>query len=347
MRQLQYKEAIAEALRQSMEQDESVFIVGEGVSDLTGIFGTTLPAHKKFTGRVLDMPLSEALITGVGTGAALAGLKPVMVHARNEFLYLAMDQICNQAALWSFMHGGHVKIPWVIRTIVGRGWGNAAQHSQSLQALFAHIPGLKVIMPAMPYSAKGLLMAAIKDDSPVIFIEHRSLYHIESNVPEEAYSLPLDKGYIYRKGKDISFIAISFMVSEAQKAAAVLQKRGISAEVIDVSSVKPLDKELIFRSVKKTKRAIVLDTAWQSFGVSAEIAALISEKLFGQLKAPVKRLALPDLPAPMSPALEKIYYPGVLEIVNATLKIFGQKTLSAAEIEQAIEKEKFKFQGPF
>jgi len=204
-----------------------------------------------------------------------------------------------------------------------------------------------VVMPSTPYQAKGLLIGAIEDDSPVIFIEHRSLYHLEGAVPEKYYALALGKGNIFKKGSDLTFVAVSFMVIEASKAAIILEKRGINAEIIDVSSIKPLDEKLICESVKKTGRAIVLDTAWRSYGVSAEIAALISEKVFGHLKAPVRRIALPDLPIPASPALEKIYYPGVSQIVNEALKLFGRKTLSKKEIEDGMEKDSFKFQGPF
>jgi len=349
MRKLAYKEALAEALVQAMEKDKNVFVMGEGVDDLIGIFGTTLTAHKKFPKRVIDMPLSEALITGAGTGAALAGMRPVMVHARNDFLYLAMDQIANHAAIWSYMHGGGIKIPWVIRAIIGRGWGNGPQHSQSLQALFAHIPNLKVVMPTTPYRAKGLLIAAIEDNSPVMFIEHRSLYHIEESVPKKYYSLPLDKGSVVKKGKDLTFVAVSFMVVEAVKAAAILKKKGIDAEIIDVSSIKPLDKKLICGSVKKTGRAIILDTAWKSFGVSAEISAIINESIFSNLKSPVRRIALPDLPIPCSPALENVYYPGIKEIVNETMRLFGRKLLTKKEFEaeERSRGEKFQFQGPF
>ena len=343
MRKLKYKEAIAEALVQAMKTDDSIFIMGEGADDLTGIFGTTLPAAKKFPERVMDMPLSEALITGAGTGAAMAGMRPVMVHARNDFLYLAMDQIANHAAIWSEMHGGGVKIPWVIRAIVGRGWGNAAQHSQRLQAIFAHIPGLKVVMPATPYRAKGLLISAIKDDSPVMFIEHRSLFDLEGPVPQESYSLPLGKGNIFRRGKDLTFVAFSFMVAEAGKAAVVLREEGIEAEIVDVSSVKPLDKELILESVKKTGRAVVLDTGWKSFGVSAEISAMINEELFHVLKSPIRRIALPDSPTPCSPILEKAYYPSAADIVNASLDFLGRARLP----EKEIEKEESQFSGPF
>lgn len=343
MRKLAYKEAIAEALVQAMEKDEKVFVIGEGVSDMTGIFGTTLPAHKKFPDRVMDMPLSEALITGVGTGAALIGMRPVMVHARNDFLYLAMDQIVNHAAIWSYMHGGGIEIPWVIRAIIGRGWGNASQHSQSLQAIFSHIPGLRVVMPSTPYYVKGLLIAAIECNSPVMFFEHRHLFDIKGEVPEDYYSLPLEKSHILKEGKDVSFIATSFMAIEAMKATQILKNQsGIQAEVVGVSSIKPLDKETICESVRKTGRAVVLDTSWKSFGVSAEISAMISEECFGELKSPVKRIALPDLPVPCSYALEKLYYPGVKDIINTVLDFFGQEPLKEVEIE-----EEFQFQGPF
>jgi len=343
MRTLKYKEAIAEALVQAMEKDERVFIMGEGVTDSSGIFGTTLPACRKFPDRVTDMPLSEALITGGGTGAALAGMRPVMVHARNDFLYLAMDQIANHAAIWSYMHGGNIDIPWVIRVIVGRGWGNAAQHSQSLQVLFAHIPGLKVVMPASPCRAKGLLIAAIEDNSPVIFIEHRSLYDSEEITPKQYYSFPLGKGRLVKSGEDLTIIAISFMVVEAMKASLILKHNGISAEIIDVSSLKPLDKRLMLSSARKTGKVIILDTSWKSFGAGAEISAMISENIFSELKMPIVRIALPDRPVPSSPALEEAYYPSVSTIVNTACDLLDRKHIS----KQEIEKDICRFQGPF
>lgn len=349
MRTLGFREAIAEAIVQAMERDEKVFVMGEGVTDSSGIFGTTLLAAKQFPERVLEMPLSEALITGCGTGVALAGLRPVMVHARNDFLYLAMDQICNHAALWSEMHGGGIKIPWVIRAIVGRGWGNAAQHSQSLHSLFAHVPGLKVVAPSNAYRAKGLLVAAIEENSPVIFIEHRSLYESKRHVPEKYFSLPLHEALVCRPGKGdsvvahVSFIAVSFMVAEALMAAEVLDEMGVDSEVVDVSSFKPLDANTICRSVRRTGRAVVLDTGWKSFGASAEISAIISENCFGDLRKPVVRLALPDAHAPCSPALEMAYYPGVPDIVNAALALLGRKKLSPKEVGALAPQ----FAGPF
>ncbi|KKS78600.1 MAG: Pyruvate dehydrogenase, E1 component, beta subunit [Candidatus Beckwithbacteria bacterium GW2011_GWA2_43_10] len=350
MRTLKFKEAIAEALLQTMERDEKVIVLGEGVTDSSGIFGTTLSVASKFPDRVLEMPLSEALITGCGTGMALAGLRPVMVHARNDFLYLAMDQICNHAALWSEMHGGGIKIPWIIRAIVGRGWGNAAQHSQCLHSLFAHIPGLKVVAPSDAKRAKGLLIAAIEDNSPVIFIEHRSLYEREDLVPDSCFPLlPLHEAFLCRQGKSagvvahISLIAVSFMVTEALRAAEILEEMGIDSEVVDVSSLKPLDANTICRSVRRTGRAIVLDTGWKSFGVSAEISAIISENCFGDLKKPVVRLALPDAHVPCSPTLERGYYPGVRDIVNTALVLLGRKKMAPKEIGTLAPQ----FAGPF
>ncbi|MDO8522848.1 MAG: transketolase C-terminal domain-containing protein [bacterium] len=338
MRTLKFKDAIAEAMLQAMERDEKVIVLGEGVTDSSGIFGTTLPVAKKFPERVLEMPLSEALITGCGTGAALAGLRPVMIHARNDFLYLAMDQIVNHAALWSEMHGGGIKIPWVIRAIVGRGWGNAAQHSQCLHSLFAHIPGLKVVAPSNAYRAKGLLISAIEENSPVVFIEHRSLYESGHDVGYDYFSLPLHEAFLCRQGKStgvvahISLIAVSFIVAEALRAAKILDEMGIDSEVVDVSSLKPLDTNTICRSVRRTGRAIVLDTGWKSFGASAEISAVISEDCFGDLRKPVVRLALPNAHIPCSPALERFYYPGVPDIVNAALVLLGRKKMSPKEI---------------
>lgn len=348
VRELEFKDAITEGLFQAMKENPRVLVIGEGVDDMTGIFGTTLKVAKHFPKRVMDMPLSEELITGVGTGAALTGMRPVMVHARNDFVYLTLNQVANHAAVWSEMHGGGIKIPWVIRALVGRGWGNAAQHSQSLQAIFAHIPCLKVVMPSTPYHAKGLLISAIEDDSPVVFIEHRNLYHFKGMVPEGYYTLPLDKGNVIKSGSDLTIVAVSLMVPEAQKAALVLEKNGINVEVIDVSSISPLDKKLICKSVKKTGRALILDTAWKSFGVSAEISAIINEELLKDLKSPVRRIALPDFPTPCSYVLEDVYFPNTGDIVNVVLQMLGRKKMKKKKIEkELLLQEELKFQGPF
>lgn len=321
-REIQYWQAISEALIQCMERDEGVFIMGLGVDDPKGIFGTTLEAYKRFgKKRVFDTPVSENAMTGCAIGAALAGMRPVMVHARNDFMYYCMDQLCNHAAKWHYMFGGLMKVPITVRAIVGRGWGQGAQHSQSLQAIFSHIPGLKVVVPSTPYSVKGLLMASIEDDSPVIFIEHRRLYDHTGAVPEGPYTLPIGRGAIVRMGKDITVTAVSYAVWDAIKAAIALKEDGIDVEVIDLRSLKPLDENLILDSVKKTGRLVVADTSWKSYGISAEISALVAEKAFEYLKAPIQRVALPDIPAPTSVALERVFYPGPLNIISAVRQI--------------------------
>lgn len=338
-REVRYWQAISEAQVLSMERDKRVFIMGIGVDDPKGIFGTTLEAHRRFGGgRVIGTPVSENAMTGCAIGASLAGMRPVMVHARNDFMYYCMDQLCNHAAKWHYMFGGLMKVPLTVRAIVGRGWGQGAQHSQSLQALFSHIPGLKVVMPCTPYSVKGLLIASIEDDSPVIFIEHRRLYDKMGPVPEGYYSLPLGKGAVIRRGGDVTVAAVSYAVWDAIKAAAALKP--LSVEVLDIRCLKPLDEELILNSVEKTGRLVVVDTAWKSYGVSAEIAALVAEKAFGFLKAPIQRVALPDMPAPTSVTLERLFYPGPHDIVAAVRKIVslsGKKFVPTFEHPSAVE----------
>lgn len=348
-REFTYREALDEGLLQSMERDASVIVLGCGVDDCKGIFGSTLAATKKFPKRVIDTPLSENALTGMGVGMAIQGIRPVIVHARNDFLLLTMDQIVNHAAKWRYMTAGKLGVPLTIRAIIGRGWGQAAQHSQSLQALFAHIPGLKVVMPANAYDAKGLLIAAIEDNDPVVMIEHRWLYEHKTQVPSNYYTVPIGKGRIARKGKDVTIVAVSHMVFEAVQAAEALAKEGIEAEVVDIRTVRPLDEEIIVESARKTGRVIVADTAWKSFGISAEIAAVVQEKLFGRLKAPVARVCLPDVPTPCSPALEKIYYPGSAELQKAVKALLQGELVSTGEARDIAGKPEsaVKFHGPF
>ena len=335
-REIKYWQAISEAHVQSMERNERVFIMGIGVDDPKGIFGTTLEAYKKFgKKRVFDTPVAENTMAGCAIGAALAGMRPVMVHARNDFMYYCMDQLCNHAAKWHHMFGGLMTVPITVRAIVGRGWGQGSQHSQSLQALFSHVPGLKVVMPSTPYSVKGLLMASIEGDSPVIFVEHRRLYDYAGPVPEGPYTLPIGKGAVVRMGKDATVAAISYAVWDAIKAAVALKEEGgIDVEVIDLRSLKPLDEELILNSVKKTGRLVVADTGWKSYGASAEISALVAEKAFEYLKAPIQRVALPDISAPTSVTLEKVFYPGAMDIISAVRQIVqkgGEKSVPLFE----------------
>ncbi|MBI1911346.1 MAG: alpha-ketoacid dehydrogenase subunit beta [Deltaproteobacteria bacterium] len=321
LRGITYKEAILEATSRMLEQDKSVFVIGEGVDDAGGVFGTTKNLHLKFgKDRVMDSPLAENGITGIAIGAAISGMRPILVHMRVDFLPLTLDQIINHAAKWHYMFGGKLSVPLVVRAIIGRGWGSAAQHSQSLPSLFTNIPGLRVLMPATPYDAKGLLRAAVYDGNPVIIIEHRWLYDHMGHVPEDDYTVPIGKGIVRREGKDATVVGISYMAYEAMRAAEALSKEGIETEVIDPRTVKPLDMGLIIESVKKTGRLVIADTGWKECSVGAEIVARIMEESCGILKAPVVRVNLPETPTPASPALEKAYYPGVDHIISAVKK---------------------------
>ena len=321
-RKLQYSLAINEALHQMMELDPSVFIIGQGVKSPWYVGNTAQGLLERFgEARIIDTPVSENGITGAGVGAAIAGMKPVVVHPRMDFMFLAMDPIINQAANWHYMNGGKASVPIVFWGIINRGGEQAAQHSQAIHGLFANIPGLKVVMPATAYDAKGLMIAAIQDPNPVVFVDERWLYRVEDPVPEEIYTVEIGKGVIRKEGKDVTLIAVSFMVHEAMKAAENLALEGLDVEVIDLRTVKPLDREMILNSVRKTGRVVVADVGWKSFGVSAEIAALVAENAFDTLKAPVLRVALPDCPAPASRNLEEAYYPTSETIVRSIQKV--------------------------
>jgi acetoin:2,6-dichlorophenolindophenol oxidoreductase subunit beta len=345
MRKIKYSEALAEGTLAAMEEDPKVFLMGEGIDDPKGAFGTTLPALKKFGAtRVFDTPLSENAFTGIGIGAAIEGWPCVMVHMRSEFMLYAMDQIINHAAKWHYMFGGLMSVPIVIRCIVGRGWGQAAQHSQSFHAMYAHVPGLKVILPATPYDAKGLIYSAIRDRNPVICIEHRWLYDKIGEVPEKTYDVPIGRANVVHPGKDVTCVAISHQVYEAITARETLAKEGIDLEVIDLRSVRPIDHDAVLNSVRKTGRLIVADTAIKACGVSAEIAATVAERGFPFLKAPIARVGLPDAPTPCSPALEEAYYPQAVDIISA-----ARRLVSGADIASEIPRLKAvsTFTGPF
>jgi pyruvate dehydrogenase E1 component beta subunit len=316
-RKLSYREAIREALSQALQEDPKVFVFGEGVDDPTGVFGTTGNLQKDFgSKRVFDTPVCENTLTGVAIGSALAGLRPVLVHMRTDFMLISMDQLVNHAAKWKYMFGGRVSIPIVVRAIIGGGWGSAAQHSQPLQGLFTHVPGLKVVMPATAYDVKGLLLSSIADDSPVIFIEHRWLYDYEDNVPKKPYRIPIGKGVLAREGKDITLISNSFMTILALEVADRLKKEGLDLEVVDLRTIKPLDYKLILNSVKKTGRAVILDFGYEFCGISSEISSFLMEEAFQYLKAPVLRIGLADTPTPASCVLEKAFYPDVRTIAG-------------------------------
>lgn len=316
-----FQEAISEALDQEMTRDEKVFVYGLDVADHKGIYGTTLGLSEKFgKKRCFSTPLSEDAMMGFGIGAAINKMRPINVHIRVDFLLLAMNQLINMASTHYYGSNGKVAVPLVIRAAIGRGWGQGYQHSKTLQSVFAHIPGLKVVMPTTPYDVKGLLIASIRDDDPVIFIEHRWLYWQKGIVPEESYTVPLGKGSVIKTGTDVTVVATSWMNIEALKAQEILQRRKVDMEIIDVRTVAPLDKEIIINSVLKTGHLIVADYDWINCGLSAEIAALVSEECFGKLKSPVIRLGFKHTPCPTSRILENEFYPNAVDIIRAIEK---------------------------
>ncbi len=330
-RELTYAQAINEAIDLSMARDPSVYLMGLGVPDPKGVFGSTLGLLEKYgPDRVLDMPTSENGMTGVAIGTALVGMRPIMTHQRVEFAMLALEQIVNQAAKWHYMFGGRVSIPLVIRMIVGRGWGQGPQHSQSLQAWFAHIPGLKVVMPTTPYDAKGLLMASVEDNNPVIVLEHRWLYNIQGPVPEGPYRVPLGRARVMRGGEDVTLVGVSYMSLEAMRAAEVLAEEGVQAEVIDVRSLRPLDDGAVIESVRKTGRLVVADTGWGTAGISAELIARVAEDALEELKSPPRRIALPECPTPTTAALADHYYPRAAHIVATVRQLLGREAEAPA-----------------
>lgn len=314
-RKITYSLAINEALHQIMALDQSVFLIGQGVKSPWYVGNTCQGLLESFgPERVIDTPVSENAITGSAVGAAIAGMKPVVVHPRMDFMMYAMDPIINEAANWHYMCGGKSSVPVVIWGIVNRGEEQAAQHSQALHALFAHIPGLKVVMPSTPYDAKGLLIAAIRDENPVIYVDDRWLYPQEGPVPEEIYEVPIGKGIIRKKGGDLTLVSSSYLVNESLRAARELAEEGIDVELIDLRTVKPLDEDILLKSVKKTGKMVIADGSWKNCGISADVSALVSEKAFQSLKAPIKRVTLPNSPAPASRMLEKKYYPDAKNI---------------------------------
>jgi len=348
---LTFARAVLEATDQCLATDPAVILIGLGVPDPGGIFGTTLGLRETHGGeRVLDMPVAENGVTGIVIGAATMGLRPIMTHQRVDFALLALEQLVNQAAKWHFMFAGQVRVPLVVRMIIGRGWGQGPQHSQSLHSWFAHIPGLKVVAPFSPSDAKGMLIAAVEDDNPVIFLEHRWLQNLSDDVPTEMFRTPLDKARVVRQGADISLIAFSHMTYESLRAAEMLAKLGVSAEVVDLRSLRPLDAATVLASVRKTGRFIALDADWASCSVASEIVALCTEQAFDALKCPPARITLPDYPLSTSPALSKNYYPSPGDIAAQALRMLGKE--GPSEILYPPSKlphdvPDLSFQGPF
>ncbi len=319
-----YLQALNEALRQEMERDPEVFILGEDVGQFGGCFGVTHGLFETFgEARVKDTPITESAIVGAATGAAAMGMRPVCEIMFVDFIGVALDQLYNQAAKMRFMFGGKAKIPMVLRAPQGAGIGAAAQHSQSLEAWFAHVPGLKVAMPSTPYDAKGLLIAAIRDDNPVVFLEHKILYGIEGEVPDEPYTIELGKAKVQREGNDVTIVATSAMVHTALEAAEQLAADGIDAEVIDPRSLTPLDIDTIIDSVKKTHGLLIVHEAVRKGGVGGEIAAQVAEQAFDFLDAPIMRVGAPFTPVPFSPPLEKAFIPDAGVVVGAVKQMRG------------------------
>lgn len=323
MRKLTYAAALNEALHQLLEGDDKIMVIGQGVTSPWYVGSTCTGLIDKFTSsRIIDTPVSENAVTGAAVGAALAGMRPILVHPRLDFMHYAMDPIANQAANWYYMFGGKLSVPLTIWGIINRGGEQGAQHSQATHAIYAHIPGIKVVMPSTPYDVKGLLRSSVYDGNPVVFVDDRWLYKIEGDVPEKRYSVQIGKGKIRRKGKDLTIVATSYLVHEALEAAEELAKKGVSAEVLDPLTLKPLDEELIVKSVSKTGRLLVVDGGWTSFGAAAEIMARLAEnEEILDIKVPLKRLALPDAPAPASRTLEKNYFKKAEDIVRAAVKL--------------------------
>ena len=346
-RPLTYAEAIHEATEQEMARDASVIVLGLGVDDFRGIYGTTKGLKEKFgADRVFDTPLSEDAMTGVAIGAALGGLRPVHVHIRMDFLLLAMNQLVNMAAKMRYMYGGAVSVPLVVRAIIGRSWGQGAQHSQGLQSLFMHIPGLKVVAPTTPYDAKGCLIAAIRDHNPVIFVEHRIVHGLRGHVPSAEYTVPFGRARVLEPGRDVTLVGISHMAVECLRARQHLESVGISAEVIDPVSLSPLDTEGIVQSVRRTGRLLVVDAAWLSCGASAEIVTRVVERLQGERDVRVGRLGFEPVTCPTTPALERLFYPDAPRIASAAHRLVHERG-PAWHPTGADAPEIVAFRGPF
>jgi len=342
---LTYRESLARALYDEMKVDPRVFVFGLDVPDHKRIFGSTDNLVESFgKERCFGTPLSEDAMTGVALGAALAGQRPVHVHIRVDFMLLAMNQIINMISTVHYLSAGKLKVPLVIRAVTGRGWGQGAQHSKTLQSLFAHIPGLKVVMPTTSQDAYSLLRCAIQDDDPVIFLEHRWLYDIPGEVDPKKKDF-LGKAVIRRKGKSITLLCTSWMNLEALKAASILTRHNLDVEVVDVRSIAPLDSETIFTSVRKTKNCLVLDNDWSYCGFGAELAAQVSEHCFNSLKHPVTRLGFKHVPCPTTRPLENLFYPSAPEIIRAVESLLSLDPLDLRNDQFYSYENNFK--GPF
>ena len=346
-RQITYCDALNEAITQEMERDPNIFIYGVGVPDHKRIFGSTDNLVEKFgKNRCFDTPISEDSLSGFALGAAINGLRPIFVNIRMDFLMLAYNQIVNMISSFCYNSGGKIKVPIVIRGIIGRGWGQGSQHSKSMYSVFAHVPGLKIVIPTTPKDAKGLLISSIRDDNPVLFIEHRWLYWQKGEVPEDLYTIPLGQSNMIKKGKDITIVAISWMNIESLKASEILKRKtGIEVEIIDPRSANIDDIGMIVESVKKTGYCLIADNDWLPCGVSGEISFKIYEKCMKYLKSPIKRIGFANTPCPTARHLENEFYPNAINIIREVEKMLNLEKVDLTGEEFYSHKNKFK--GPF
>ena len=322
MKKMTYAEAIRDGIRVEMKRDPAVYLCGEDVGKFGGCFGVTAGLIDEFPGRVVDTPISETAIIGSSVGAAAAGLRPIAEIMFVDFMGVCMDELFNQAVKMRYMFGGKAKVPLVVKTIAGAGGAAAAQHSQSMEAWFTHIPGLKTVMPSTPADAKGLMASAIRDNNPVLFIEHKQLLGVSGDVPEDEYLVPLGKASIMRQGTDVTIVAWSWMAQKALAAAEILAQDGISAEVLDPRTLVPLDKASILHSLGKTNKLVIVHEAVKTGGYAGEIAAIVADEGFDLLDSPIKRVTAPDTPVPFSPTLEAAYVPSVDSIVQTVKSLF-------------------------
>jgi acetoin:2,6-dichlorophenolindophenol oxidoreductase subunit beta len=350
-------EAIREALDLALAKHADAYLMGEGVADPGGIFGTTKGLVQTYgPQRVVEMPVSENGLTGIAIGSALMGRRPIMTHQRVDFALLSLEQLFNTAAKSHYVTNGAHRVPLTVRMVIGRGWGQGPQHSQSLESLFAYIPGLKVVMPSTPGDFKGMLLASIEDDNPVIFLEHRWLHYVTGQVPAGYHVTALDGPRRVHEGGDTTVVATSYMTLEALRAATALKKRGCRVDLFDLRVLRPLDLSAVFESVRRTGRLIVCDTGWRTLGLGAEIVAQVTEHAFEALKRPPIRIGLPDRPTPSSLALAEAFYPGSVDVIDAVAGLCGlpeadvraaRQEAIAARQGVPIDKPDPAFKGPF
>jgi acetoin:2,6-dichlorophenolindophenol oxidoreductase subunit beta len=345
MPQLKFPEALNLAMSREMESDPNVFAFGVDAQDHKRTFGSGAGMVERFgKERFFGSPLSEAGASGVALGAALSGLRPIHIHARADFVLLGMNQIANMMSNIHYLSGGKLSAPVVVRAVIGRSWGQGAQHSKSMHGVFAHFPGLKVVLPASPQDAYSLLRAAIRDDNPVIFLEHRWLYDVTGEVDEDV-RVPIGSAAVVREGKDVTVVACSWMTIEARQAADILARRGVQLEIVDARSVAPLDKSTIVESVRKTGRVVVADYDWTFCGFAAEIAAVVAEECLDALARPPVRIGFEPVPCPTTRPLETLFYPSAFHIVRAVEKLLDlDKTDLSGEVFNEYER---RFRGPF